>query len=97
MRFPKLLHRGASAPDLTCGFGVGRKAGKAGSLLWNDAGVAAEGAGRWGAWHDTAPDQGRRNAGIDFNRRRLEDIARRWLDLAKEDELDEQEYLEAAE
>ena len=31
------------------------------------------------------------------NRRRLEDIARRWLDLAKEDELDEQEYLEAAE
>jgi hypothetical protein len=30
----------------------------------------------------------------DDNRRRLEDIARRWLELAKEDEL---EYLEAAE
>jgi hypothetical protein len=33
----------------------------------------------------------------DDNRRRLEDIARRWLELAKEDELEEQEYLEAAE
>jgi hypothetical protein len=33
----------------------------------------------------------------DDNRRRLEDIARRWLELAKEDDLDEQEYLEAAE
>jgi hypothetical protein len=33
----------------------------------------------------------------DDNRRRLEDIARRWLELAKEEELDEQEYLEAAE
>jgi hypothetical protein len=33
----------------------------------------------------------------DDNRRRLEDIARRWLELAKEDELDEREYLEAAE
>jgi hypothetical protein len=33
----------------------------------------------------------------DDNRRRLEDIARRWLELAKEDELDEQKYLEAAE
>jgi hypothetical protein len=33
----------------------------------------------------------------DDNRRRLEDIARLWLELAKEDELDEQEYLEAAE
>jgi hypothetical protein len=32
----------------------------------------------------------------DDNRRRLEDIARRWLELAK-DELDEREYLEAAE
>ena len=34
---------------------------------------------------------------MDDNRRRLEDIARRWLELAKEDELVEQEYLEAAE
>jgi hypothetical protein len=33
----------------------------------------------------------------DDDRRRLEDIARRWLELAKEDELDEREYLEAAE
>jgi hypothetical protein len=33
----------------------------------------------------------------DDNRRRLEDIARRWLELAKEDELDEQEYLKGAE
>ena len=32
----------------------------------------------------------------DNNRRRLEDIARRWLELAREDELDEQGYLEAA-
>jgi hypothetical protein len=33
----------------------------------------------------------------DDNRRRLEDIGRRWLELAKEGELDGQEYLEAAE
>jgi hypothetical protein len=32
----------------------------------------------------------------DNNRRRLEGIARRWLELAREDELDEQGYLEAA-
>jgi hypothetical protein len=32
----------------------------------------------------------------DDNRQRLEGIARRWLELAQ-DELDEQEYLEAAE
>jgi hypothetical protein len=33
----------------------------------------------------------------DDNRRRLEDIARRWLELAMVEELDEQEFLEAAE
>jgi hypothetical protein len=33
----------------------------------------------------------------DDNRRRLEDIARRWIELAKEEELAEQEYFEAAE
>ena len=33
----------------------------------------------------------------DDNRRRLEDIARRWLELAKEEDLEEQEYLQAAE
>jgi hypothetical protein len=47
---------------------VGRRAGKTGPLLWNDAGVAAGSAGRWNDWRDTAPGRGCRNAGIDFCR-----------------------------
>jgi hypothetical protein len=61
--------RSHQARDLSFGFGGRPEAGKAVSLLWNDAGVAAGSAGRWDDWRDTAPGQGCRNAGIDFGGR----------------------------